>query len=84
VKAARTVRRPHRPGVRVVACAEMMTTSMFMVESRSGAVACRPGHSGDRPFRLPVPEEPALRSVSTPRSSNRTGGFPASNVTHNI
>ena len=38
----------------------------------------RPGRSGDRPFRLPVPEYPALHAVSTPCSSNWTGGFPAS------
>ena len=34
--------------------------------------------SGDQPFRLLVPEELAVLSVSTPRSSNRTCGFPAS------
>jgi len=34
--------------------------------------------SGDQPFRLLVPEEVAVLSVSTPRSSNRTCGFPAS------
>src|SRR6266542_3648111 len=48
------------------------------VESRSGAVVCRLGHSGCRSFRLPVPEYPALHSVSTPRSSNRTGPSRAS------
>ena len=41
-------------------------------------MAVRPGRSGVRPFRLPVPEYPALRSVSTPRSSNRTCPFRAS------
>src|SRR6266498_2603404 len=49
-----------------------------IVESRSGAVVCRLGHSGCRSFRLPVPEYPALHSVSTPRSSNRTGPSRAS------
>src|SRR6266540_5282691 len=48
------------------------------VESRSGAVVCRLGHSGFRSFRLPAPEDPALHSVSTPRSSNRTGPSRAS------
>ena len=48
------------------------------VESRSGAVKFRRSLSGDQPFRLLVPEELAVLSVSTPRSSNRTCGFPAS------
>ena len=46
------------------------------VEEWRGGVQA--GHSRDRSFRLPVPEYPAMRSVSTPRSSNRTCGFPAS------
>ena len=38
----------------------------------------RTGRSWSRPFRLPVPEYPAVHSVSTPRSSNRTCPFRAS------
>ena len=50
------------------------------VESRSDAVEFR--QARDRPFRSLVPEYLALLSVSTPRSSNRTCGFPASGFSH--
>jgi hypothetical protein len=48
------------------------------VEEWRGGV--KVGRSCFRPFRLPVPEEPTIRSVSTPRSSNRTCPFQASGI----
>ncbi len=47
------------------------------VESRSGAVRRRRAIAGAAPFGMTVPEYLSLSAVSTPRSSNRTGGFPA-------
>ena len=41
-------------------------------------MVCRLGRSRDQPFRLLVPELPAMHSVSTPRSSNRTCPIKAS------
>ena len=38
----------------------------------------RTGRNRDQPFRLLMSEYPAMHSVSTPRSSNWTCGFPAS------
>ncbi len=47
------------------------------MESRSGAVRRRRAIAGAAPFGMTVPEYLSLTAVSTPRSSNRTGGFPA-------
>ena len=60
-----TPNRPHR--VSMVLCG---------VEEWRGGV--KAGRNGVRPFRLPVSEYPAIRFVSTPRSSNRTCPFRAS------
>ena len=55
-----------------------MQDRQLSVESRCGAVAVGLEHICSRPFRLAVPHWFGHGSVSTSRSSNRTGGFTAS------
>ncbi len=65
--------RPPWPQPKSLAAAPLVVCG---VEEWRGGV--KAGRNCVRPFRLPVSEYPAIRFVSTPRSSNRTCPFRAS------